>query len=97
MSTANLTRAGVTVRLDSEAHDRLRRIAAAEHRSVAAYLELLVARDLAAREDAERVVRVHVAPDLPTAPPGPIRREANETEARHARRGATLDTLFGTR
>lgn len=92
-----LSRPGVTVRLDPEAHDRLRRIAAAEHRSIAAYLELLVARDLAAREDAERVVHVHVATGLPAMPPGPIHREPSESEARHARRGAMVDALFGTR
>lgn len=92
-----LSRPGVTVRLDTEAHERLRRIAAAEHRSVATYLELLVARDLAAREDAERVVRVHVAAGLPAVSPGPLRREPNESETRHARRGATVDALFGTR
>jgi len=34
-------RTGVTVRLAPEAHDRLRRIAQAEHRSVAGFLELL--------------------------------------------------------
>ncbi len=95
MSQATHARTGVTVRLESDAHDRLRRIAEAEHRSVAAYLELLVERELAARDDAERVVRVHVAPELAGRPQGTIRREAGESQARHARRSAALGKLFG--
>jgi hypothetical protein len=85
----------VTVRLASDAHDRLRRIAEAEHRSVAGYLELLVERELAARDDAERVVRVHVAAELADLPQGRIRREAGESAARYGRRRTALAKLFG--
>jgi hypothetical protein len=95
MSQATHARTGVTVRLDPDAHDRLRRIAEAEHRSVASYLELLVERELAARDDAERVVRVHVSPELTDRPQGTIHREAGESQARHARRNAVLGKLFG--
>ncbi len=95
MSRSTHARTGVSVRLAPDAHDRLRRIAEAEHRSVAGYLELLVKRELAARDDAERVVRVHVAPELAGSPQGPIDREPGESEARHARRGAVLSRLFG--
>jgi hypothetical protein len=94
MSHATRARAGVTVRLAPDAHDRLRRIAEAEHRSVAGYLELLVERDLAARDDAERVVRVHIAPELAGVPQGTIHREAGESQARYARRSAVLRKLF---
>jgi hypothetical protein len=95
MSRANNARTGVTVRLASEAHDRLRRIAEAEHRSVAGYLELLVERELTGRDDAERVVHVHVAPELAGLPPGAIHREAGESQTRHARRRVALNKLFG--
>lgn len=95
MSHATHPRTGVTVRLASDAHDRLRRIAEAEHRSVAGYLELLVERELAARDDAERVVHVHVAPELAGLPQAPIRREPGESAARYARRRTALAKLFG--
>lgn len=91
------SRASVTIRFNPDTHERLRRIAAAEHRTVAAYLETLVARDLAAREEADRVVRVHVAPELADAPLRPIRREPDESDAEFARRGAVLGALFGAR
>jgi hypothetical protein len=93
--SATTLRPGVTLRLQAEAHERIRRIAEAEHRSISAYLEMLVERDLAARAEAERVVRVHVATELAgTDLPG-ITREAGETDAEYAARSATLRTLFG--
>ncbi len=95
MSHITSTRAGVTVRLATDAHERLRRIAEAEHRSVAAYLELLVERELAARDDAERVVHVHIAPELANVPQGAVRREPGESDARYARRRRTVAALFG--
>jgi hypothetical protein len=95
MSSANRTRTGVTVRLAADAHDRLRRMAEADHRSVAGHLELMVERDLAALDDAERVVRVHVAPELASLPLGTIHREAGESQARHARRATVLGKLRG--
>jgi hypothetical protein len=85
----------VTVRLDPEDLDRLRRIAEAEHRSVSAYLELLVERDLAARDEAERVVHVYVAPELVGLPQGAIGREDGESDERYERRKAILTALFG--
>jgi hypothetical protein len=95
MSDASNARAGVTVRLPPEVHDRLRRIAETERRSVSGFLELLVERELAARDDAERVVHIYIAPELAGLPQGAIRREAGESPARHARRRAALNKLFG--
>lgn len=96
MSTTT-ARPGVTVRLDPALHARLQRIAKSEHRSVAAFLETLVEREIAARDAAERVIRVHVAPELAGLPQGDILPEPGESDARHARRGATLKALFGAR
>jgi hypothetical protein len=95
MPSTAAARTGVTVRLDPEDLDRLRRIAEEEHRSVAGYLELLVERDLAAREEAERVVYIHVAPELAGLPQGPIGREDGESDERYERRKAVLTALFG--
>jgi hypothetical protein len=96
MPTANApARAGVTVRLDPETHERLRRIAESEHRSVAAYLEMLLEREIAARDEAERVIRVHVASELAGMPFGDPDRHPGESDRAYARRKRTIDTLFG--
>ncbi len=88
-------RPGVTVRLDPEAHARLQQIAKAEHRSVAAVLERLVEREIRARDEAERVIRVHVAPELQGQPFGEPDRRPGESDRSYARRKKTIDTLFG--
>jgi hypothetical protein len=76
--------------------DRVIQLARAEHRSAAAYIEQLVERDLRERDEADRIIRVHTAQGLPDQPAGTVTREAGETPARHARRSATLNALFGT-
>lgn len=95
MSDATATRLGLTVRLAAPIQERVRRIAEIEHRSVSAYLEQLIERDLAARDEAERVVRVFVDPDLGGVEQGEVVREDGEDDERYARRAATLDHLFG--
>jgi predicted transcriptional regulator len=96
MPTANPSaRPGVTVRLDPEVHERLQRIAKAEHRSVAAFLERLVECELRARDEAERVIRVHMAPELQGQPFGEPDRRPGESDASYARRKKTIDALFG--
>ena len=93
--TTSPVRTGVTVRLDPEAHEHLQRIAKFEHRSVAAYLEMLVEREIARREEAERVIRVHVAPELEGQPFGNPDRRPSESDKSYANRKNTIDTLFG--
>ena len=95
MPNTAASRTGVTVRLDSKDLDRLRRIAETERRSVAGYLQLLVERDLAAREEAERVIHIYVAPELVGLPQGTIGREDGESDERYERRKAALTALFG--
>jgi predicted transcriptional regulator len=96
MGTASSSsRPGVTVRLDPELHARLQQIAKAEHRSVAAFLERLVEREVQARNEAERVIRVHVAPELADQGFGDLDRRPGESDKAYARRKKTIDTLFG--
>lgn len=97
MSHSTPSRPGVTVRLAPTALNQLRRIAEREHRSVAGYLELLIERELAARNEADRVVHVYVAPELANKPQGRLHREAGESVTRYGRRVATLNRLFGQR
>ena len=88
-------RPGITIRLDAEAHARLHDIARAEHRSVAAVLQRLVEREIKARDEAERVIAVHVAPELKGRGFGQLDRRAGESDKSLARRQKTIDTLFG--
>jgi hypothetical protein len=92
---SSATRPGVTVRLEPEAHARLQQIAKAEHRSVAAVLELLVEREIRARDEAERTIRLHVAQELQGHPFGEPDRRAGESDKNYARRKNTIDALFG--
>lgn len=86
---------GFTLRLEPALRKRVGAVAAKEHRSVAGYLAMLIERDLAEREAAQRVVRVFTAPELKGAASAPVAREKGEDKARHAERAATLDRLFG--
>jgi hypothetical protein len=95
--TTTPTRTGVTVRLNPEVRDRIQRIAADERRSVAGYIQMLIDRDLHARDEAERVIHVFTAPELEGEPPGTLVREEDETGERHAKRAETLRTLLGGR
>jgi hypothetical protein len=93
--TAHPGRAGITVRLDKETRDRVQRIAADEHRSIAGYVQMLIERDLRAREQAERIVHVFTASELEGKPPGKLLRETGETDRRYTKRAETLRTLLG--
>jgi hypothetical protein len=95
--TSAPNRTGITVRLDPDVAERVKRIAAHEHRSVAGHIQMLIERDLHAREEAERVVHVFTAPELQGEPPGTLLREDGETEERYARRAQTLGILLGGR
>jgi hypothetical protein len=90
-------RAGITVRLDAATRERIHRIAAFEHRSINGYVQMLIERDLQARDEAERMIRVFVAPELADAPLGTVGREAGESDERYAERSQALRILFGGR
>lgn len=52
-------------------------------------------REIRAREEAERVIRMHVVPELRGQPFGEPDRRPGESDASHARRKRTIDALFG--
>jgi hypothetical protein len=63
---------------------------------VAAVLERLMEREIRARDEAERVIRVHVAPELQGQPFGEPDGRPGESNRSYARRSKTIDTLFGS-
>lgn len=85
---------GITIRLPDEVRQAVSRIARQEHRSTAAYIQSLVELDLRHREEAERVVRIHVSADAPDWG-GTVERGEDESETEHAERTAILQQLFG--
>ncbi|MSP01062.1 MAG: hypothetical protein EXR07_08450 [Acetobacteraceae bacterium] len=93
--TAKLTRPGITVRLDPDVRDRIQRIEAGEHRSIAGYVQMLIERDLRARDEAEPVIYVFTAPELEGEAPGILQREEGETDERYEARAEALRILFG--
>jgi predicted DNA-binding protein len=88
------TAAGITVRFPAATRERVTRLAQSEHRSAAAYIEQLVERDLRLRDEAERIVRIYVAADVPE-PTGEVLRGEGETTEDHANRTEILNELFG--
>jgi predicted DNA-binding protein len=94
VSVEKSSASGITVRLPAPVRERVMSLARSEHRSAAAYIERLIERDLRERDDAERIVQVHVAPGLPEMPGGQLARESGESAERHARRASVLNGLF---
>ena len=92
-----IARSGLTVRLPRDIKDRVQLIAAAEHRSVAGYIEMLIERDLHARDEADRVVYVFVAPELEGKPFSGVVQEPDEDDESYARRSEALAFLLGGR
>jgi hypothetical protein len=85
----------ITLRLTSESARRLQAIAEAENRSLTNYVETALLRDLARREEAERVITMYVAPDVPTfiRPEDVVRAEGESDEA-YAERQALMVELW---
>jgi predicted transcriptional regulator len=84
----------VTVRLDEGQYRRLAALASAENRSPANFLEAAVLRDLDARDEASRVLTMHVAADAEEVAPGPLVRTEGEPDLRYEQRAALMDRLF---
>jgi hypothetical protein len=82
------------VRLDPATRDRIQRIAAFEQRSISGYVQMLIERDLQARDEADRVIHVFVAPELGNEPFGTVGREEGERDEDYAARASAFDTLF---
>ncbi len=83
----------VTLRLDADRVRRLQAIAQAENRSLTNYVETALLRELARREEAERVITMYVAPGTSTSirPEDVIRGEGETDEDYAARQALTVE------
>ena len=85
----------MTVRLDPAQAARLQAIAVAENRSLTNYVETALARDLALRDEAARVITMRAAPGASAqVAPDAIVRGAEELDAAFAQRQALITELW---
>lgn len=88
------TGGAVTLRLGAEDYRRLSLVARTENRNPTNYVETLVLRDIAAREEASRVITMLVPADVASIAPGVLLRTEGDSDARHAERVELFDRLF---
>jgi|SRR5580658_1552884 hypothetical protein len=85
----------ITLRLDADRARQLQAIADAENRSLTNYVETALLRELALREEAERVITMYVAPDTsPSIRPEDVIRADGETDEDYAARQALAVELW---
>jgi len=85
----------ITLRLDADRARRLQAIAEAENRSLTNYVETALLRELALREEAERVITMYVAPGTsPSIRPEDVIRADGETDEDYAARQALAVELW---
>ncbi len=84
----------ITLRLDEERYRRLAQLASAENRTPTNFVETAVLRDLDARDEAARVITMHVGADAAELSPGTLLRTEGESHERYAERAALMDRLF---
>jgi len=85
----------VTVRLDADRVRRLQAIADAENRSLTNYVETALLRDLARRDEADRVITMYVAPGVPSSiRPEDVVRAEGESDEDYAERQTLMVELW---
>ena len=85
----------ITLRLDPERAARLQAVAEAENRSLTNYVETALLRDLARREEADRVITMYVAPGVPDSiRPEDVIRAESESDEDYAERQALMVELW---
>lgn len=89
------TKVAITLRLDADRARRLQAIAAAENRTLTNYVETTLLRDLARREEADRVITMYAAPDVPgSIRPEDVVRAEGESDEAYAERQALMVELW---
>ena len=85
----------ITLRLDADAAHRLQAVAKAENRTLTNYVETALLRDLARREEADRVITMYVPEGASTSiRPEDVVRAEGESDADYAARQALTFELW---
>lgn len=87
-------RGAITLRLEAPETEKLARLARRENRSVKNYVETLIKHHLQAEPEADRVIAMHVAPEISGVEAGALLRSEGESDERYARRKALFDELM---
>jgi hypothetical protein len=97
-NSASGTRKGrkvpITLRIDEDRFEKLSLLAEAENRTPANYAETALLRDMAAKEEAARVITMLVPPEAASTTPGMLLRSEGESDDRYAERSLLFDRLF---
>jgi uncharacterized protein (UPF0548 family) len=84
----------ITLRLDPAQFGRIAAIAKAENRTPTNYVETVVLRDLASKEEAGRVITIFAAPETAGMAYGALQRGTDESDERYAQRKALFNELM---
>jgi hypothetical protein len=84
----------ITLRIDEDRFQKLTLLAEAENRTPTNYVEAALLRDMAAKEEARRVITMLVPPEAASATPGMLLRSEGESDDRYAERSSLFDRLF---
>jgi hypothetical protein len=84
----------ITLRIDEARFQKLMLLAEAENRTPTNYVETALLRDIAAKEEAARVITMLVPPEAAVASPGTLLRSEGESDDRYAERSSLFDRLF---
>jgi hypothetical protein len=84
----------ITLRIDEARFHKLTLLAEAENRTPTNYVETALLRDMAAKEEATRVITMLVPPEAAGATPGVLLRSEGESDDRYAERSLLFDRLF---
>lgn len=92
-SVKHRAKVAITLRLEPDRAARLQEIAAAENRSLTNYVETALLRDLARREEAQRVITMYVAPGVSDSirPEDVVRAEGESNEDYAARQALAVE------
>jgi hypothetical protein len=84
----------LTLRIDLAQFRRLAAAAKDENRTPTNYVETLVLRELEAKDESNRVIKLYTAPGFDPRKLGKLERSPGETAKRYARRKRIVDELF---
>jgi hypothetical protein len=82
------------LRIDEIRFRKLALLAEAENRTPTNYVETALLRDMAAKEEAARVITMLVPDEAASASPGKLLRSEGESDERYAERSLLFDRLF---